>query len=286
VRCEDGLRWRAIVRSPGLLGGDAISDMVDGLDHPTKGIVAVPFDVSGGLAISKLELDRDLWEILEAGGFVMWPLAAVAFLGVFIAVERAFVLAMVHMRSSRVMQKVEAALGRKDFVEAEGICRRNRGPVGRVLFAGLTHRQDPKDIVEDVLSETIIHEGPVLERFLSTLGVLAMIAPLLGLLGTVTGMISTFQMISAHGSGDPRLMSGGISEALITTQAGLIIAVPLLLLHAFFSGRVNHLLEHLDANATRLVTLLYSGRNGKTEAGNAEAIADARLSSAGEGVGL
>jgi len=263
VRSEDGEHWRAMVSELGSTGRRRLSGFFSSLEDPAGDTAEMPADVSGGLALSSIELGRTLDETFTAGGFVMWPLLCVAIGGIIIALERAVFLARVHLRSIRIMQRVESALDKGQIEEAEDICRRKPGPVGRVLLAGLRHRHSRKDILEDVLQESILHETPRLERFMSMLGVLAMIAPLLGLLGTVTGMISTFQMISAHGSGDSRLLSGGISEALITTQAGLVIAVPLLLMHAYFSGRVNHILEHIEANATRLVTLLVSGSEGK-----------------------
>jgi biopolymer transport protein ExbB len=90
--------------------------------------------------------------------------------------------------------------------------------------------------MENALQEAILREVPPMERFLSTLGMLAAIAPLLGLLGTVTGMIGTFHVITQHGTGDPRMMSGGISEALVTTMLGLSVAIPIMLAHTLLTG--------------------------------------------------
>ena len=110
--------------------------------------------------------------------------------------------------------------------------------------------------MEEAVLEAVLHETPVLERFLPMLAVLAGVAPMLGLLGTVTGMISTFDTIRMFGSGDPGLMAGGISEALIATASGLVVAIPLLLCHSWFSGRVDRVLADAQRHSTTLVNIL------------------------------
>jgi biopolymer transport protein ExbB len=107
-----------------------------------------------------------------------------------------------------------------------------------VLEAGIEHRDAPKEHVEEIMYERLLAQVPKLEQLLAPLAVCASAAPLLGLLGTVTGMIHTFRLITVFGTGDARMLSSGISEALITTEVGLIIAVPALLVHAFLSRRV------------------------------------------------
>jgi biopolymer transport protein ExbB len=116
--------------------------------------------------------------------------------------------------------------------------------------------------MENALQEAILREIPSMERFLSTLGMLAAIAPLLGLLGTVTGMIDTFHVITLHGTGDPRLMSGGISEALITTMLGLSVAIPLMLAHTLFNRAVERNIGELEEKAVALVNLVHKSRVG------------------------
>jgi biopolymer transport protein ExbB len=216
----------------------------------------MPIDVSGGLAIAKRELTRTFAEYLSAGGVVMIPLLIVAILGILIIIERLITLSLIHSKTKDLTQKVSELCNEGRFQDAEKLCAQGSNPIARILRAGLSHREASKEIMEDMLREAILHELPRIERFLSTLGVLAMIAPFLGLLGTVTGMITTFNVITVHGTGDPGLLSGGISEALITTQAGLIIAIPILLLHAYISGKVNHVINDIEANATRLVNIM------------------------------
>jgi biopolymer transport protein ExbB len=129
-------------------------------------------------------------------------------------------------------------------------------PVVNVLRAGLAGRGEDRETLESILQEAILRELPRLERFLSVLAVLGAVAPLLGLLGTVTGMIDTFRVITLHGTGDPRMMSGGISEALITTELGLAVAIPVMLLHTFLSRRVDHIVGEMEEKAVALTNTI------------------------------
>jgi biopolymer transport protein ExbB len=114
--------------------------------------------------------------------------------------------------------------------------------------------------VENVLQEAILGEIPAIERFLSTLGMLAAIAPLMGLLGTVTGMINTFHVITLYGTGDPRMMSGGISEALVTTMLGLCVAIPIMLAHTLLSRRVETQISRMEEKSVAFVNMIFKTR--------------------------
>ena len=133
--------------------------------------------------------------------------------------------------------------------------------MARVLLAGLAAKDLQREDMENVLQEAILKEIPALERFLSTLGMLTAIAPLLGLLGTVTGMINVFHVITLHGASDPRLMSGGISEALVTTMLGLSVAIPLMLLHNLLSRRVDRMIGDLEEQSVALVNIIHHHRH-------------------------
>ena len=125
-----------------------------------------------------------------------------------------------------------------------------------VLRAGLEARDEDRDTLESVLQEAILHELPRIERGMAVLAVLGAVAPLLGLLGTVTGMIDTFRVITLFGTGDPKLMSGGISEALITTELGLAVAIPIMLLHTFLSRRADHIVGDMEEKAVQLTNII------------------------------
>jgi biopolymer transport protein ExbB len=132
--------------------------------------------------------------------------------------------------------------------------------VARVIKAGIACCDMKREEMENALQEAILKEIPPMERFLSTLGMLAAIAPLLGLLGTVTGMIDTFHVITMHGTGDPRLMSGGISEALVTTMLGLSVAIPLMLSQTLLNRTVDNRIGEMEEKAVALVNILHKNR--------------------------
>jgi biopolymer transport protein ExbB len=129
-------------------------------------------------------------------------------------------------------------------------------PLGRIMKVYEDNPDVGTETLELKLDEAILKEMPKIQRGLSALALLAAIAPLLGLLGTVTGIIETFQSITLHGTGDPRVMSGGISQALVTTVMGLLVAIPLLLFHSFLSNKSNTLIHILDEKSAAFIALL------------------------------
>lgn len=133
-------------------------------------------------------------------------------------------------------------------------------PLGRVLAAGLINRRHERAIIKESIEEAGRHVAYDLERYLNTLGTIAAISPLMGLLGTVFGMIRMFAALKTHGVGDPSALSGGIAEALITTAAGLTVAIPALYFHRFFRGRVDALVIAMEQEALKLVEVLHGER--------------------------
>ncbi len=225
---------------------------------------AVYIDLSGGAALRQITGKPSLWEQLQAGGPIMWPILAIALLALGIIVERILYLRKVHGNTDRLMDEMNrlALEGRWDacrqLLERYG----NRDwPVLNVLAAGLAGRNEDRETQENILQEAILREVPRLERFLSILAVLGAVAPLLGLLGTVTGMINTFRVITLYGTGDPKMMSGGISEALITTELGLAVAIPIMLLHTFLSRRVDHIVGEMEEKAVALTNIIQKERH-------------------------
>ncbi len=200
---------------------------------------------------------RSLWETFLAGGFVMWPILLLAIVALIILLERILVLRRVHTNATRLMNSVSDHISCGHWGKAAEACHREPGAVARVLGTILRYREQPRSQLEELVNESILAERPTLERFLPALNVIAAVSPLLGLLGTVTGMIGTFFVITEHGTGDPRLLSGGISEALLTTQFGLMVAIPTLLVHALLSGRVDHVLSDMETNALSLLNKMH-----------------------------
>lgn len=267
MHSEDGevgyLRWDPVLGGlaavPGETPGDAASSAAEWLEG--KGTLA-PLDMSGGAVFEGFSDGRGVAGWLRAGGVLVWPILFAGAVAVLLVLERLVVLLrMKHSRNGLVptLQSLLAESG-------EGACREHcmalsDSPACRVLMAGLDYRGAPRDVLENAFHEAILKEVPRLERFLPTLGVLGAVAPLLGLLGTVTGMITTFRTITAFGTGNPAIMSGGISEALITTQLGLAVAVPIVLAHHFLERRVDAVVGDMEEKSVAFtVTLLEDGR--------------------------
>jgi biopolymer transport protein ExbB len=221
---------------------------------------AVPIDITGGAALRTRRARPTLVDQFVAGGVVMYPILGIAVIGLVIGVLKLLSLARVRIDFDARVEEFAALLTAGNAGEAEGFAKHARRPMRRVLLAAFEHREAPRAELEEILNEAVLGEVPGLERRISVLAVGAAVAPLLGLLGTVTGMIHTFRLISVFGTGDPRLLSAGISEALLTTEAGLVVAIPLLLIHAFLSRRVQRITEALDTSAVSLLNRMRTGK--------------------------
>ncbi len=218
---------------------------------------AVYMDVSGGVAIKQLSRKVSLWEQIQSGGLLIWPILLVGLVAVILVLERLFFLSRVSQNTDKLMTHVTRLVEKGDYKGAVlETASKSGSPTGNVLKAGLEQQGQPRDIIESSLAEAILKETPRLERFLPALKVLAAIAPLLGLLGTVTGMINTFHVITVHGTGDPRLMAGGISEALITTQLGLAVAIPILVITALLGRKASRIASDMEEKAMALIAAL------------------------------
>lgn len=197
-----------------------------------------------------------MWEIIRAGGGFMWPIVLCSIIAVAIILERLWAL-----QGSRVIPR---DLGRKvwNWIESDQLndefiaALERNSPLGKLLAIGLANRNRPRELMVERLEDGGRHVVHELERFLNTLGTIAAVAPLLGLLGTVAGIIHAFNAITAGGLGDPRLLSGGIGEALITTAAGLSVAIPSLIAYRFLRGKVERLVIQMEKEAMRLVDAL------------------------------
>ncbi len=219
----------------------------------------VPIDISGGAALRQVTHRSDWREQLRAGGPIVWPILLIALTALVIVIYKFYFLNRVHGNTDRIMGKVNELAARGDWAGCDAIVARHHGknwPVVHVIRAGLGARGETREGLESVLQEAILHELPRLQRGLALLAVFGAVAPLLGLLGTVTGMIDTFRVITLFGTSDPKLMSGGISEALVTTEVGLAVAIPIMLLHTFLSRRVDHVIGDMEENAVHLTNII------------------------------
>lgn len=200
---------------------------------------SVPLDITQGAAIQLRQTEETLKEHLQKGGVIMLPLLALAVTCVVLSLYKFCSLLFVSSRGSEERVATIVAALRQGRIEAAMLLVRElRKPLGPVIAEGIEHRGAPKEHIEEIMYERILSQVPALERLLAPLAVCASVAPLLGLLGTVTGMIHTFRLITVFGTGDAKMLSSGISEALITTEVGLMVAIPALLIHAYLSRRV------------------------------------------------
>ncbi len=218
----------------------------------------VYIDVSRGGALRQITHKQTFVDQVKKGGLLVWPILGLGLLALFIAIERTLFLARVHANTDKVMGKVNtlAADGRWDSCD-NMVGNEKKIPVYNVLRTGLGARSEDRETLESILQEAILKELPRLERFLPMLNIMGAVAPLLGLLGTVTGMISTFHVITLYGTGDPRMMSGGISTALVTTMLGLTVAIPIMLVYTFLCRQVEHVIGDMEEKAVALTNIIF-----------------------------
>jgi biopolymer transport protein ExbB len=229
----------------------------------------VPIDLSGGDAVRQIAYKISFLEQFETGGPVVWPILGVAIVALFLVITRAWHLNRIHANTDHFMNEFNTMAARGDWAAADDMVARHAKrhmPVIEVIKAGLAVRDRDRETQESVLQEAILHQLPSIERGLSVLAVLGAVAPLLGLLGTVTGMINTFRVITLFGTSDPKLMSGGISEALVTTEFGLIVAIPVMLLHTLLSRRSDHIIGEMEEKAVQLTNILQARREDELAA--------------------
>ena len=225
----------------------------------------VPFDMSRGGALRQIIYQTDFKEQLRSGGPLVYPIAALALVALLIILYKLFDLNRVSLGTDRLMDAVQdlAHQGHWDDVDAELDQQKGNSPITQVVREGLRARNEDRETRESVLQEAILSQLPRVERGLSILAVLGAVAPLIGLLGTVTGMIETFRVITLFGTGDPKLMSGGISEALVTTELGLAVAIPIMLMHTLLSRRADRIVGKMEEKAVQLTNILQMHRKRK-----------------------
>ena len=219
----------------------------------------VPIDMSGGAALRQITQGTDFFEQVRQGGPIIWPIFLIAVAALVIVVIKIVYLNRMRGNTDRIMGEVNELAAKGDWAACDRIVTGHRGkkmPVVRVIRAGLEARDDSRETLESVLQEAILHELPQVQKGIAMLAVLGAVAPLLGLLGTVTGMIDTFRVITLFGTSDPKLMSGGISEALVTTELGLAVAIPIMLLHTYLSRKSDHLIGDMEAKAVQLTNII------------------------------
>jgi biopolymer transport protein ExbB len=196
-----------------------------------------------------------LVEHVTSGGLIAWVIVGGGVLALLMILARAVLLWRAAANTGRLVEAISPLVAQKRFRQAIEICTSVRSASGRVLKATLENIERPREQLEDIISEAVLQEQPVLDRFGASIMVLAAVSPLLGLLGTVTGMIATFDVITEFGTGNPKLLSGGISEALITTELGLVVAIPALLCGNLLSGWADRIKDGMDKSALHITNV-------------------------------
>jgi biopolymer transport protein ExbB len=205
---------------------------------PGSGLQAVVVDPTRGAILALLVQAPDLKERIQQGGWIGYIILILGAIGLLVALLRFISLTVV---------------GRGVAAQQKNTAVSLKNPLGRILSVYSETGSQDVETLSLKLDEAILREIPKIERGIVTLAIIAAITPMLGLLGTVSGMIETFQSITLFGTGDPKLMSGGISQALVTTELGLAVAIPIMLIHSAISSKSNRLVQVLDEESSALV---------------------------------
>jgi biopolymer transport protein ExbB len=212
-----------------------------------------PLDPTLGNAHKIEQTEETLIEHIKKGGPVMYPIFTLAGAALFVGLLKWLSMAFIRNPSQKRIAALLKALSAHNQKAAIEAAQSIGGPVGEMLLAGAQHLDQPRELVEEVMYEKVLSMRLKLERFLPFIAISASAAPLLGLLGTVTGIINTFKLITVFGSGDVKTLSAGISEALITTEFGLIVAIPSLLIHAFLSRKARGVINQMEKAAIVMI---------------------------------
>jgi len=227
-------------------------------------VVLFPVDVLLSTSLSSQmaqATEMTLWESLKKwfhdGGMIMYPISIVGLLTLLMVIERFLVIAWKGRHSKRKLRKVFALAREGKLEEARIEADKLRGSVGRIVQAVLRHHLQGRGAAEKAVEDVFAYELLSLERRLGTIGVFGTTAPLLGLLGTVMGMIELFGVITLYGSNDPKLLAGGIAVALVATEAGLLVAIPTQLVHSWLSSNIDNLVGQMETSALKLMNTIW-----------------------------
>ncbi len=195
-------------------------------------------------------------DFLTRGGPIMIPLLICSVLALAIILERAFSLRATRIIRGDTLQRVKSLLADNQIGDAMTLCRRQPSVMGRILLAAIVNHDRDREELKTIVEDAGRQEVPTLDRYLGMLGTIAAITPLLGLTGTVFGMIRTFGVISEKGIAHPSQLAGGISEALVTTATGLVIAIPTLIFYNYYTAKADRLILEIEKQSYRLVDAL------------------------------
>ena len=203
-----------------------------------------------------------MFEIVKAGGIMMGPIILASIVTAAIFLERLWTLQTKRVLPAELTEKVWRWVEQGQIQDKHIAALQQNSPLGKILAAGLANRNRDRVVIREAIEDTGRHVVHELDRFIGTVGTIASLSPLMGLLGTVFGMIRTFNSITVSGIGNPASLAGGIAEALITTAAGLTVAIPALLAYKYLRGRVQTLVVQMEKEAIKLVEGLEAQSRG------------------------
>jgi biopolymer transport protein ExbB len=206
-----------------------------------------------------------MWEFMQKGGPIMWPILLCSVIAFAIVIERLVRIRQEQIDTKSFMEQISKSLKRNKIMEALDLCDRTGGPIAVILKAGILKHDRPRNEIREAIEDASIHEVPRLERNLPVLATLAHVSPLLGLLGTVTGLVKAFQVIESKASVlnpiNPGDLAGGIWEALLTTVFGLCVAIPTYVAYNYLVSRVDGFVLDMERSATDLMNILGEKRD-------------------------
>jgi len=208
--------------------------------------------------------DMTLWEFFIKGGPLMWPLLACSIVALAIIIERSFALRQSKIIPRSLMEEVERLIRMGRLHDVEKLLRRSSSPICPVIMVAIQNAGMRREIIKDYMEEAGAKEAYAIDRYIDILGIIATISPLLGLLGTVSGMITSFHAVGGGGQAN-QMLASGISEALITTATGLSIGIPVYIFYRFFIARSDYLLLEMEKTASRILEYL-KGENHEVQA--------------------
>ena len=258
--------WNATL--PPEMAGNVKQAVVQAGNAEGAATVVIPLDVLQNKAIKnaitdtkELTVTEQFKEFFKKGGIVMYPLMLVAIFALLLCLERFLVLSFRGHLGRRFLKKLNALVKESRYEDAANLCLKKETSLSLVLFAVLNRARDKREDAERSLQEAMLREQPKLERRMGLLAAMGTIAPLLGLLGTVTGIITLFTVITEVGTNDARVLAGGISEALVTTETGLVIAIPVMILHGLLSEKIEKVTSEMYVQSTSLLNRIFGKKD-------------------------
>ena len=228
-----------------------------GIMHLYSALLQIP-----GVDSPDMTFGEQLFFVWDEMGFMRWPLGACLVLGILVIIWKFFDLLAKSGKTKKILGEVNQLLSQYKVDEAMEVCRESDSPAGNILFAGLERRGEGTDRVMKAIENQGLLELSKLEKGLVVLATLMNVAPLLGFLGTVIGMIIAFQAIEVAGEVEATLVAGGIKVALLTTAAGLAIAIPVSIAHNYFVSRIDSLVIDMEESAQKMIDTLHAMEGG------------------------